>query len=58
MIIAGTSREDPCICMITAGTLHEDKCICMIILLCILLRMINVLDRKCRDNQNTHFVII
>ena len=38
------------------GTLFEDLCIFFIVLLWILLRMKNVSDRSCRENQNTHYV--
>ena len=38
------------------GTLHEDVFRFMTISLFILLRMRNVLDLICRENQNTHFV--
>ena len=35
---------------------HEDQFICFIISRSVLLRMRNVSDRSCRENQNTHFV--
>ena len=38
------------------GTLHEDVCTFMRFRW-ILLRMINVSDKICRENQNTHFVV-
>jgi hypothetical protein len=38
------------------GTLNEDLCICMIISRSVLLRMRNVSDKSCKENQNTHFV--
>jgi hypothetical protein len=38
------------------GTLHEDLCTFIIILRSVLFRMINVLDKNCRENQNTHFM--
>jgi hypothetical protein len=38
------------------GTLHEDICTFMIISRWIILRMRNVSDTSCRENQNTHFV--
>ena len=38
--------------MTIAGTLHEDLRTLMIISRLIRLRMINVSDRNCRDNQN------
>jgi hypothetical protein len=37
-----------------AGTLHEDRYTLLIISRWILLRMRNVLDKICRENQNTH----
>jgi hypothetical protein len=37
------------------GTLREDLCIFMISR-SILFRMRNVLDKSCRENQNTHFI--
>jgi hypothetical protein len=37
-------------------TLHEDLCTFIIISHWILLRMRNVSDESCRDNENTHFV--
>jgi hypothetical protein len=39
------------------GTLHEDLCTFMLIIRSVLLRMSNVLDKRCRGNQNTHFMI-
>jgi hypothetical protein len=38
------------------GTLHEDQYISLIIYRSILLRMRNVSDKSCRENQNTHFM--
>jgi len=39
------------------GTLHEDKKLkFLIISRSFLLRMENVSDKSCRENQNTHFV--
>ena len=38
------------------GTLHEELCTFMAISRLILLRMRNVSDKSCRENQNTHFV--
>jgi hypothetical protein len=38
------------------GTLQEDQCTYMIISRSVLLRMRNVLDKNCRENQNTHFM--
>jgi hypothetical protein len=38
------------------GTLHEDLCTFMTIYRWILLRMRNVSDKSCRENQNTHFM--
>jgi hypothetical protein len=38
------------------GTLHEDVFKFMIISRWIILRMRNVLDKSCRENQNTHFM--
>jgi hypothetical protein len=37
------------------GTLHEDLCIFMI-RRCISLKMRNISDVSCRQNQNTHFM--
>jgi hypothetical protein len=37
-------------------TLHEDLSIFMIIYRLIILRMRNVSDKSCRENQNTHFM--
>jgi len=39
-----------------AFTLHEDLSTFMTISLSVLLRMRNVSDKSCRENQNTHFV--
>ena len=38
------------------GTLHEDQCIFTIISRSFLLRMRNVSDIRCRENQNTYFM--
>jgi hypothetical protein len=38
------------------GTLHEDLCTFMIISRWFLLRIRNVSDKSCRENQNTHFI--
>jgi len=38
------------------GTLHEDQNTFLIKSRCILLRMRNVSDKSCRENQNTRFV--
>jgi len=38
------------------GTLHEDQYTFMIISRLVLLRMRNVSDKSCRENQNTDFV--
>jgi hypothetical protein len=38
------------------GTLHEDLCTFMVICRWILVRMRNVSDKSCRENQNTHFM--
>jgi hypothetical protein len=38
------------------GTLHEDLCIFMIISRRILLRVRNVSEKSCRENQNTFYV--
>ena len=40
-----------------AATLHEDKCSFLIICHSVLLRMRNISDRRCRENQNTHFLL-
>ena len=37
-----------------AGTLHEDQYIFLIISRSVLLRMKNVSNKSCRENQNTH----
>ena len=39
------------------GTLHGDRYTFLIISRSFLLRMRNVSDRSCRENQNTHFVL-
>ena len=38
------------------GTLHEDICTFVTISCWILLRIRNVSDKSCRENQNTHFM--
>ena len=38
------------------GTLHGDKYTYLIISLSFLLRMKNVSDKSCRENENAHFV--
>jgi len=38
------------------GTLHEDQCKCSIISHSCLLRVTNVSDQSCRENQKAHFV--
>jgi len=38
------------------GTSHEGLCTFMIISRSVLLRMRNVSDKSCRENQNTHFM--
>jgi hypothetical protein len=38
------------------GTLHDDLCTFMIISRWILVRMRNVSDKSCTENQNTHFM--
>ena len=38
------------------GTLHEDQYAYLIISCSVLLRMKNVSDLSCRENQNTHFM--
>jgi len=38
------------------STLHEDLCKFMIKSHAVFLRMRNVLDKICRENQNTHFI--
>jgi len=50
-----SSREKLVICRIT-GTLHEDQYTFLIIYYSFLLRMRNVSERSCRENQNTHFM--
>jgi len=39
------------------GTLHEDLFTLMIISDSVLLRMRNVSDKSCRENQNTHVFV-
>jgi len=38
------------------GTLHEDQYTLLTISRSVLLRMRNVPDKSCRENQNTHFM--
>ena len=38
------------------GTLHEDQYTFVIISCSVLIRMRNVSDKSCRENQNTHFM--
>jgi len=40
---------------IIKGILHEDKCAFLIKSRPVLLRMRNVSDKRCRENQETHF---
>ena len=40
------------------GKLHEDQYIFLVTSRSVLLRMRNVSDKICRENQNTHFVLI
>jgi hypothetical protein len=40
---------------ITAGTSHEDRCTYLVISRSVLLTLRNVSDKRCRENQNTHF---
>jgi len=42
--------------MITTSTLHDKQYAFYIISRSVLLRMRNVSDKICRENQNTHFV--
>jgi hypothetical protein len=51
-IITGTLHAD----RQNSGTLHADRHTFMIISRSILLRLRNVSDKSCRENQNTHFV--
>ena len=39
-----------------AATLHEDPCSLMIVSRRIILRMGDVSDESCRENQNAHFI--
>jgi hypothetical protein len=39
------------------GTLHEDQCKFVIIYRSVRLRMRNVTDKICIENQNTHFIL-
>ena len=41
---------------IITGTLHEDRYTFFIISRSVLLRMRNVSNKSCTENQNTHFV--
>jgi hypothetical protein len=41
-----------------AGTLNEDQYTFVMISRSVLLRMVNVSDKYCRENQNTHFPVI
>jgi len=50
----GKSRFDRILTKIT-GTLHEDRYRFLIISRSVLLRMRNVADKSCIENQNTHF---
>jgi hypothetical protein len=38
------------------GTFHEDVTTFLKISGCIIFRMRNVLDKRCKENQNTHFM--
>ena len=38
------------------GTLREDQYTFMIVSGLVLLRMRNVSDKNCKENQNTHFI--
>jgi len=38
------------------GILHEDQCTFLTISCSLLLRMKNVSDKSCKENQNTHFM--
>ena len=38
-----------------SGTLHEDVCT-IVIMSCSVLLVINVSDRVCSENRNTHFI--
>jgi hypothetical protein len=38
------------------GTLRENRCTFLIICHPFLLRMRNVLDKSCKENQSTHFM--
>ena len=40
----------------TMGILHEDLCAFMIVFQWILLRMRNMSDKSCRENQDTYFM--
>jgi hypothetical protein len=39
-----------------SGTLHEEQCTFLIIVCLLLLRMRNIADKSCRENQNTVYV--
>ena len=55
-IILGTLHEDLCTFTIILGTLHEDLCTFTITSHRILVRMRNVSDKSCSENQNTRFI--
>ena len=40
------------------GTLHEDQFTFFIVSRSFILEMRNVSDKNCRENQNTHFVLV
>ena len=40
-----------------ADALHDDVCIFTTVFRLSLLRMRNVLDRRCRENQSTHYLL-
>jgi hypothetical protein len=56
-LVTATLCEDQCTCLVTA-TLREDQCTCLIISCSVLLRMKNVSDKSCRENQNAHFTFV
>jgi hypothetical protein len=41
---------------IITAALHEDVCTIIRVSRCILLTIINIWDKICRENQNTHFI--
>ena len=43
-------------CWRVTGTVHEDLCIFLITSRSVLLKMRNVLDKSCRETQNTHIM--